>query len=58
MYVLARHVGQSIVIGTKLMEIKVLSITGGIVRIGIDAPKEIRVTRKELLEEKEPEDGD
>ena len=49
MYVLARHEGESIIIAG-LIEIKVLSVTGKTTRLGIDAPKEISVKRKELLE--------
>ena len=47
MYVLARREGDSIIMFEGLVEIKVLSVTGKIVRLGIEAPKEIDVTRKE-----------
>lgn len=50
MYVLARHEGESIIIAG-IIEIKVLSVTGKIARLGINAPKEISVKRKELLVE-------
>jgi len=50
MYVLARHEGESIMISDTI-EIKVLSVTGKIARLGINAPREIPVKRKELLEE-------
>ncbi len=50
MYVLARHEGESIMISNTI-EIKVLSVTGKIARLGINAPREIPVKRKELLEE-------
>ena len=52
MYVLARHVGESIIIAD-VIEIKVLSVTGSIARLGIDAPKEVSVTRAELLLDKD-----
>jgi len=48
MYVLARHEKESIVIAG-LIEIKVLSINGKTVRLGIDAPKEVSVKRLESL---------
>jgi len=47
MYVLARHEGESIII-SDIIEIKVLSVTGKIARLGITAPKEIPVKRKEV----------
>ena len=49
MYVLARREGESIIMHEGVVEIKVLSVTGKIVRLGIEAPKEIDVTRKELF---------
>lgn len=49
MYVLARHEGESIIIAD-VIEVKVLSVTGKIARLGINAPKEIPVKRAELLE--------
>lgn len=48
MYVLARHEGESIIIAD-IIEIKVLSVTGKIARLGINAPKEVPIKRKELL---------
>lgn len=48
MLVLSRKVGESILIG-KDIEVKVLSIDAdGRVKIGIDAPREVKVIRKEL----------
>lgn len=49
MYVLARRTGDSIVIAD-LIEVKVLSVNGSIVRLGVQAPREIEVQRKEMLE--------
>jgi carbon storage regulator len=49
MYVLARHEGESIIIAG-VIEIKVLSVTGKITRLGISAPREVPVKRAELLE--------
>lgn len=48
MYVLARHEGESIIIAD-IIEIKVLSVTGRIARLGINAPREVPVKRAELL---------
>jgi carbon storage regulator len=50
MYVLARHEGESIIIAD-CIEIKVLSVTGKIARLGINAPREVPVKRAELLVE-------
>jgi carbon storage regulator len=49
MLVLARRSGDSIVIGENI-EITVVEVQGDKVKIGITAPKEIPVMRKELLE--------
>lgn len=48
MYVLARREGDSIVIAD-LIEVKVLSVNGKIVRLGVSAPREIGVQRKEQV---------
>jgi carbon storage regulator len=47
MLVLTRKTNQSIMIGDEI-EISVLSVAGDKVRIGIDAPREIAVFRKEV----------
>lgn len=49
MLVLARRSGDSIVIGENI-EITVVEVQGDKVKIGITAPKEIAVMRKELLD--------
>jgi len=59
MLVLTRKLGQSIVIGDEV-EIVVLEVRGEQVRIGIKAPKNVTVHRKEIYEqiatdEEEPE---
>ena len=48
MLVLARKVGQQIVIGDEI-EVTVLEVRGEQVRLGINAPRSIAVHRKELL---------
>jgi len=50
MLVLARKVGQSVVIGDNV-ELMVIEVRGDQVRLGINAPKSIPVHRKELLEQ-------
>lgn len=47
MLVLTRKTNQSIMIGDEI-EISILSVAGDKVRIGIDAPREIAVFRKEV----------
>ena len=47
MLVLTRKTNQSIMIGDEI-EISILSVAGDKVRIGIDAPRDIAVFRKEV----------
>ena len=58
MLVLTRKVGQSIVIGDEI-EVVVLEVRGEQVRIGIKAPKNVTVHRKEIYEQihEEPSGG-
>jgi carbon storage regulator len=53
MLVLTRKTNQSITIGADI-EITVLSVSGDKVRIGIEAPRDISVFRREVLENAEP----
>lgn len=50
MLVLSRKVGEKIIIGDSIA-ITVVSVQGDHVRIGIDAPKDIPVHRKEVHDE-------
>ncbi len=50
MLVLTRKVDESIMIGDTI-ELKVLGVDGGSVKLGIQAPREVPVHRKEIYEE-------
>ena len=50
MLVLARKLNESIVIGDNII-VKVVSLENGVVKLGIDAPKEISIIRDELIQE-------
>jgi len=52
MLVLSRRVGESVVVGEDIT-ITVLEVRGDVVRVGIDAPRSVRVHRAELLRELE-----
>jgi carbon storage regulator len=55
MLVLTRHREESIMIGD-LVEVTVVEIRGNKVRLGITAPKDISVDRKEVHESKQGEE--
>lgn len=48
MLVLSRRIGESVVVGDDVT-ITVLEVRGDVVRIGIDAPRSVKVHRAELL---------
>lgn len=50
MLVLSRKMGESIIIGDNI-EISIVDIQGDNIRIGINAPKSIKIFRKEVYEE-------
>lgn len=50
MLVLARKLDESIVLGDDIT-IRVISIDKGVVKLGVDAPKNISIMRSELLED-------
>ncbi len=49
MLILTRKVGESIMIGESV-EVKVLGLRAGQVKIGIEAPKDLKVHRQEVYE--------
>lgn len=50
MLVITRKVGESILIGEDI-EICILNVADGSIKIGINAPKKIKILRKELISE-------
>lgn len=48
MLILTRKPGESIIIGDNI-EIKVLEVSDSRVKVGIDAPREVKVLRKEVI---------
>ena len=50
MLVLTRHPGESVMVGDDVV-ITVLEVRGDVVRVGIDAPRTIRVHREEVYRE-------
>jgi len=49
MLILSRKIGESIVLNDDIT-LKVISVDKGVVKLGIDAPKEVSILRSELLE--------
>jgi len=59
MLVLSRSIGEEIVIGKESIIIKILEVCGSQVRVGIDAPKNLSVHRREIYERiRDPEHED
>lgn len=50
MLVLARKKGQAVIINDNI-EVTVLDIHGDLIRLGINAPKQVSILRKEIYEE-------
>lgn len=49
MLVLSRRVGESVVVGDDVT-LTILEVRGDVVRVGIEAPRSVKVHRAELLE--------
>ena len=49
MLILTRRVGETVVIGENI-EITVLGVKGGQVRLGVKAPRDVSVHREEIVE--------
>jgi carbon storage regulator len=56
MLILTRKSGETITIGENI-QIRVLGVKGGQVRIGVDAPREVSVNREEVFERVQAEEG-
>jgi len=56
MLVLARKLNQEIVIDGNVT-VKVISVRGGTVRLGFEAPQRVSIERKELVDRREAEFG-
>ncbi|MEC8882754.1 MAG: carbon storage regulator CsrA [Pseudomonadota bacterium] len=56
MLILTRRIGEVLMIGDEI-KITVLGVRGHQVRIGIDAPKNISVHRKEVYDQVNEDDG-
>ena len=54
MLILTRKVGETLAIGDNI-EVTVLEVRGGQVRIGVSAPRDVVVNRKEILNRLNPE---
>ena len=50
MLILSRKINESIIIGENI-EVKIISIDKGVVKLGIEAPSSVSIMRNELLKE-------
>jgi len=57
MLILTRRIGEVLVIGDNV-KITVLGVRGHQVRIGVDAPKDVAVHRKEIYDQMHPSASD
>ena len=54
MLILSRKINESIVVG-EVIEVKVLEVAGERVKIGITAPRDVSIVRRELLDQVQAE---
>lgn len=54
MLVLSRKLGESVVVGNNI-RVVVVEVCGGVVRLGIEAPREVSIVRAEIHREVEGE---
>jgi carbon storage regulator len=54
MLVLSRKINESVVLG-EVIEVKVLEVSGERVKIGISAPRDVSIVRRELLDQVQAE---
>lgn len=57
MLIIARKEGESFLIGDNV-EVKILEINDGAIKVGIDAPRNIKIVRKELINQIKQENID
>lgn len=57
MLILTRRVGESVVIGDKVITVTILGVKGNQVRVGIAAPKDVAVHREEIFDRIKLENG-
>lgn len=51
MLILSRKLDETIMIGEQI-EVKVVSIRGGVIRLGISAPESVKILRSEIIDRK------
>ena len=54
MLILSRKINESIVVG-EVIEVKILEVAGERVKIGISAPRDVSIVRRELLDQVQAE---
>lgn len=52
--VLTRRLGETVTVGPDV-RVRIISITKGVVKLAIDAPRDVRIDRLEVVQRKEKE---
>ena len=56
MLVFSRKIGESFYVKDETIQIKILRVSSnGIVKIGVEAPEEVRILREEVLKKEKPD---